>query len=217
MIAALIGFATWQTSLWRDDETLWRHALACTTDNGIAEIGVADALARRGQLDAAIPYYHRRSNIRLNAAPYNNLGLVLSSRARWTRPSTSFVGRWKSNPIHSTLMSISGSRLATQNRLDESVEHFRRALEINPQGVNAHGGLAHVLILQGKLDDARAEFEQAVAIAPGNLAARNGLASLLLQQGKTGEAAAQIQAALAIDPNNPTARQNLDALREGFR
>ncbi|HEY1786465.1 MAG TPA: hypothetical protein VGG30_12975, partial [Pirellulales bacterium] len=31
--ALLVGCATWQTSFWRDDETLWRHTLACTVDN----------------------------------------------------------------------------------------------------------------------------------------------------------------------------------------
>ena len=44
--AVLVAVATQQASFWRDDETLWRHALAVTADNSKAEFGLGDALAQ---------------------------------------------------------------------------------------------------------------------------------------------------------------------------
>ena len=40
-----------QTSLWGDDEELWRHSSALTEDNAEAEVNLADALRRAGRLD----------------------------------------------------------------------------------------------------------------------------------------------------------------------
>ena len=96
----LMACAAWQTSFWRDDETLWRHALACTTDNGKAEFGLADALARQGRSDEAIAHYRRAEQHPTDAgALQQSGGAAGSGGANSTRPSPSFVRRWQSNPI----------------------------------------------------------------------------------------------------------------------
>ena len=54
---SLVACALWQASFWYDDDTLWTHALECTTDNYNADVGLGVALARQGRYDEAIELY----------------------------------------------------------------------------------------------------------------------------------------------------------------
>ena len=53
-----------QTRHWRDSETLWTHALACTSQNAVAHNNLGIALAGRGQVDEAIAHYRKALEIK---------------------------------------------------------------------------------------------------------------------------------------------------------
>ena len=53
-VLALAAVAWRQTSYWRDAETLWTHALACTGANLLAHYGLALLLSRQGRTEEAI-------------------------------------------------------------------------------------------------------------------------------------------------------------------
>ena len=209
VIAALMACATWQTSFWRDEETLWRHALSCTTDNVKAEVGLADALMRRGQLDQAVPYYRRALEHPIDFVPFLNLGLCLARQGKVEEALGLFRRAVEIEPNSYEPHVSLGLGLAVTNRLDESMQQFRRALEIDPLGVNAHCGVAYVLRRQGDVAGARVEFERAIEIDPRKVPARIDLASLLLEQGEIEAAIPQLEAALAIDPKQAAAQINL--------
>jgi predicted Zn-dependent protease len=54
-----------------------------------------------------------------------------------------------------------------QNRLDDAVGLYRRAVEANPQSFEAHLSLGLLLARQGKLTDARPELTAATTLDPG--------------------------------------------------
>jgi len=54
-----------------------------------------------------------------------------------------------------------------QNRLDDAVGLYRRAVEANPQSFEAHLSLGLLLARQGKLTDARPELTDATTLDPG--------------------------------------------------
>ncbi len=58
--------------------------------------------------------------------------------------------------------------LAQQNELDDAIDHFRQALQSDPEFAEAHGNLATALQMQGHLDDAIRHYQEAVRIAPDN-------------------------------------------------
>ncbi len=214
-IAALMACAIWQTSFWRDDETLWRHALSCTTDNFKAEVGVADALMRRDLLDEALPYYRRAIEHPLDYSVFNQLGILLAKQGNLDEAVDLFRRAVKTEPNSFQPHVNLGLALAVTNQFDESQEEFRRALEIDPKGVNAHCGLALLLRREGRPDEARAEYERALELDPRNAAAHVDLASLLVQQGDIPGAQSHFEAALAIDSNNRAARAGLERLPRG--
>ena len=82
-----------------DSETLWTHALACTSRNSIAHTKFANVLAGRGQLDAAIDHYREALEITPDFADArNNFGPPWYAAGRSTRPSPSTGRPWKSGP-----------------------------------------------------------------------------------------------------------------------
>jgi tetratricopeptide (TPR) repeat protein len=209
VIALLTACAAWQTSFWRDDETLWTHALAYTDDNSEAEVGVADALAKRGQFDQAISHYHLAQRYAADCAPFNNLGSLLARQGKFDEAAAQFRRALAFDPNSSAAHANLGMALARQNRSDESMEHFRRAIEINPLAITAHRGTARLLLLEGKIDEARAEFERAIAIDSRDTTSQNELALLLFDHGKIDESIPHFEAALAVDPNSLQAHLNL--------
>ena len=57
VVAGLMACAWQQTRHWRDSETLWTHALACTSGNSMAHNNLGLALSDRGEIDAAIAHF----------------------------------------------------------------------------------------------------------------------------------------------------------------
>jgi protein O-mannosyl-transferase len=212
-IAVLMACAAWQTSLWRDDETLWRHALECTTDNGEAEVGLADALVRRGQLDAAIPYFRQAIQHAVDYTPFNNLGLVMAKQDKASEAIALFRRAVEIEPQAFNPHVNLGLAMAVTNQFAEAHRQFDLALEINPRGVDAHRALAYLLTTEGKFDQARAQLDRAIESDPRNPTGHVDLAMLLMRQGQSAAAKSHFEAALMLDPKNPQALRGLDKLR----
>jgi protein O-mannosyl-transferase len=73
---AALSAATWvQLGHWRDDETLFRRALAVTEDNGLAHYNLGTRLAVAGRLDEARPLLARAAQLEPgNGGAWNALG-----------------------------------------------------------------------------------------------------------------------------------------------
>jgi TolB-like protein/DNA-binding winged helix-turn-helix (wHTH) protein len=82
---------------------------------------------------------------------------------------------------------------------------FRRALEINPNHVNARHGLATYLTVMGRLDEALAEMERAHQNDPLSLVTDADVAYTLYLMGRNDQALARIRAILELDPKFPPA------------
>ncbi len=175
------------------------HALACTTDNGKPNSAWPTRLRSEAGSTKRSPIIAGRSNARPMRRPSTIWGCCWPGRANSTRPSPSFVGRWKSNPIVRFGPCQPGAGLAEQGRFDEAMEHLRRALEINPRGVNAYAPWSH-LLLSGE-----------IRRSPGRVGAGDRARSLqyrgpqrsgsaFFELGKIDESIAQFEAALALDP-----------------
>ncbi|WP_071518691.1 tetratricopeptide repeat protein, partial [Geitlerinema sp. PCC 9228] len=97
-----------------------------------------------------------------------------------------------------------------QEKLEEAIEKYQKALQLNPEFFYAYNGWGSVLLDQGKLEEAIANYRQALQINPDFAVAYNNLGYALQQQGKLQEAIEKYKRALEIDPNYTTAQNNLD-------
>ncbi len=81
----------------------------------------------------------------------------------------------------------------------ESVSLYGRALQVNPDGMEAKLGLGQSYLALGASDEAAAQFRDVLAKRSGDTVARRGLASALLSMGQPALAVGQLSAALQAD------------------
>lgn len=102
-----------------------------------------------------------------------------------------------------------GAALAAQGRIDEAIQHYRQALELNPRDVGAHSNFGSALAARGQTAEAIAHYQQALASNPNHGPTHNNLGNVLSDLDRTDEAMAHYKKALAINPNYAEALNNL--------
>ncbi|MBV9610965.1 MAG: tetratricopeptide repeat protein [Acidobacteriaceae bacterium] len=96
-------------------------------------------------------------------------------------------------------------------RLPEAVQHYRAALEIRPDSVEAHSDFGNALAQMGQLNDAAAEYYTALRLAPDSAIPHNNLGNALFRMGRLPAAIAEYQTAVRIQPDYAEAHNNLGA------
>jgi tetratricopeptide (TPR) repeat protein len=185
-VAALTAGSYFQTSYWRDTETLWKHAIATTSNNYIAHVNLAHVLSQSGRFDKAIAECREALKIKPDlAAAHNNLGDALIQNKQ------------------------GGRTVPGQNAINEAIGHFRAALQIKPDFMQARSNLGNVLLQKGQVDEAIAQFQKILEMDPHIAEAEFSLGKAFLQKREVNEAIAHYQRALEIDPDYAEARYNL--------
>ena len=115
-------------------------------------------------------------------------------------------------PDNYMAITLLGSLLAKEGKLDQAVEHYQRALRINPHYAEAHFFLGNAFDQQGHLDQAVAEYNRSLGFKPMLEQTHILLGAALARQGKGAEAIAQYLAALELNPDSAVAHNNLARL-----
>jgi protein O-mannosyl-transferase len=186
IITALITRSYFQTSYWRDSETLWRHATAVTSNNYIAANNLAQVLFQSGRFDEAIAECREALKIKPDlAAAHNNLGAALIQSRQ------------------------AGHTALPQNSIDEAIGHYRAALQIKPDFMQARSNLGNALLQKGQVDEAIAQFQKALEVDPQYAEAEFSLGKAFSQKREVNEAIAHYQKAVEISPDYAEARYSL--------
>jgi tetratricopeptide (TPR) repeat protein/serine/threonine protein kinase len=107
-----------------------------------------------------------------------------------------------------------GRALWRQNKRDEAITEYRKAVELDPKSIRARSTLAHALKARGKPDEGITVLREAIRIFPNNASLHDDLARAL-EKTKPDEAIAEYRKAVALEPNDIDWRNNLaNALEE---
>lgn len=98
-----------------------------------------------------------------------------------------------------------GLALRADNRLDEALAAYERALSADPTMTAALNNMGTTLIWSGRADEAVAVFDRAIALAPDAPGAHLNRGVALSLLGRHAEALASFEATLAIAPTFPGA------------
>ena len=92
-----------------------------------------------------------------------------------------------------------------------SEQHFRRALELDPNNAEAHMFFAHLRSNEGRHDEAYREAELALSLEPYNTRFNALTGQFLINAGRTDDALARLKNAIELDPNHVLAHMFMSA------
>ena len=203
ILVALAGVTERQLQFWRDDETLFRHAMEVTTDNVDAIINYGVALEYVGKPMEAIVQYQRAEQIApdsfMACADLGNLDVHIG------KPQDAleqYQRAMQINPKSRTLRDGLGSVLDTLGHFDEATNEFRQAMSLDPDSAAPHLYLGIALAKHNDFAAATNEFSETMRLAPGDPSPLMEWAKALLQQGHDAEAIDKLHQALQMDPDN---------------
>ncbi|HNW43385.1 MAG TPA: tetratricopeptide repeat protein [Elusimicrobiales bacterium] len=214
LLLAALGSLTWrQQGVWRDSETLWKHALALDPELDYAYNNLGNALKKRGQQELALSYYSKAVSLNPENVPaLNNIGVILAAQRKFEPAIASYLKALALNPRYAEAHNNLGSALDDLGRPAEAAPHYQEALRLNPGFAEAHNNLAGILAAQGRTAEAAEHCLAALKADPGLAEAHNNLAGLLAVQGRTPEAEAHYRAAITAKPDFAAARGSLGDL-----
>ena len=216
VLVAYASMAFLQINYWHNSYTLFSHALAVTSRNGIAEDNLGTALMEMGRPDLAQPHFEAAAEFipQLSTAHYN-LGVLQqqqnhpdAARHEYELALQYGSDATEAAQTHSNL----GFLLLEQNDFKAATDQFTAALQINPDKQNSLLGRGIAEYRQANLDAAVADLSRAAQIAP--LAQADfWLGRALEDKGQSQAAASAYAAALQLAPGMTEAQQHLDNLR----
>lgn len=171
----------------------------------------SDPAVRQQRLEKALEYFRQATQLSPHNAQlfnewgetYELMGLRQEAEARYQESlaldSQFYMTYWRLGQLY-----------LADNDLARAEEMLTKALELNPDYVQARSALGVVYARQGRLGEALAENQKVITAVPNDYISCRNLAYLYLQMGQTREALNQAWAARNLAPDYE--RQSMDDL-----
>jgi protein O-mannosyl-transferase len=165
IVVGVLSFCAFvQTSYWRDSETLFKHALAVTRNNDVAENNLGIVFMGQGKLDDAISLLQSAVARRPENSPaHENLAKALLQKGQVADALIHYKKLLELQPDNMEVHNIVGTVLVQQHRIREGVEEWQKVLTIQPENGNAMSNLAWVFATSP--DDSLRDGGKAVHLA----------------------------------------------------
>jgi len=200
-----------QIHCWRDNFTLFEHALAVAPPSVAVEDSLGYALQRSGRLDEATAHFEKALQIRPDDyMSLLNIGVTRFYQGRAPEAIEYAQAAIRSRADAPKAHDLLGMALAMQNRNEAALDEMRRAAELAPKDAEIRNDLGTVLLRLGRIPEAIDEFHEALRLNPNNAAAAHtNLGWALLASGKPGESIPEFEAALHLNPKSKAAADGL--------
>ena len=165
LVIGLLSVCGWvQASYWRDSETLFKHALAVTTNNDVAENNLGIVFLGQGKVDEAISLLRAAVDLRPDNSPaHENLAKALIQKGEVSDALIHYHKLLELQPDNIEVHNIVGTVLVQQHRVREGVEEWQKVLAIQPDNGNAMSNLAWIYATSP--DDSLRDGMKAVQLA----------------------------------------------------
>jgi tetratricopeptide (TPR) repeat protein len=218
IIGALITRNYFQGAYWQNSETLWRHTVAVTHDNYIAQNNLGGTLLEKGKLNEAIAHYREAVEIKPDVPEVqSNLGNALVREGEVEEAIDHLQKALQIDPAYAEAYNYMGNALMKKREAGEAVRYYQKAVTLDTSYADAHNNLGAAFWRNGQLEEAIAHYKQAVAIKPGSAEMQFNLGNALARQGDWAGAIASYEAALSTERDSVKAakvRNNLGGALE---
>jgi len=199
---------------WKNDTTLFEHAIAVTKDNHLAHNALGYSLFNKGRIDDAIVQYGQALKIDPQYTDARiNLGAALMSKDRINEAIMQFkkvLAIDSRNPIAHRNMGIA---LTKSGNAEVSLAHFKIAYAMDGDDADIHNNLGIAFAKKGDLREAANHFQSSLRLRPKDAKVRNNMGLCLANSGNLQEAIREFEMVLQIDPGFDEARKNLTIVK----
>jgi tetratricopeptide (TPR) repeat protein len=166
----LLGSTYTKSGMLDDAISNFSKVLRIYPDDEEAITGTGIALAKKGDLEGAIPYFRQAIYLKPNSAEcHSNLGFALLQRGKdadGIRHLLEAIRLQSDSPNNAEILFHIGTSFAAQEKIDQSIDYFVKAIRMKPDFAEAHYNLGVALAKQGKWDQAIAGFSMALQLKP---------------------------------------------------
>ena len=209
-IVLCLAMTRQQLRYWKNNETLFRHALDATENNYVAHNNLGNALLKKGQIDSAMSHYQEAIRLKVGyAEAYNNLGTALDEKGQIDEAISQFQDAIRLKPDYAAPYNNLGNDLVRKGKIDEAISHYQQAIRLKPDDAEARSNLGIALGRKGQTDEAIRQFQEAIRLGPGSSEAHSNLGTVLGRKGRIDEAISQFQEAVRLQPDYALAYNNL--------
>ena len=214
IILVVLSLCTWrQVRHWRNDFTLYSHALAVTDNNYWAHNNLGTTLEDQGQTNQAIDQYRQAIEAKSDSVEsYINLGSALKSQGHVDQAIRCYNQALKLRPWSRAAHNELGNAFYAQGQFERAIAELRQALQIDPSYVGSLNNLGLALCAAGQPAQALTYFQQALQLEPKRAETHNNLGSAYQLQGQLPKAISHFQQALKLKPDYAKAHANLATL-----
>jgi protein O-mannosyl-transferase len=166
-ILLFLSAITWQqVRYWKNDITLFTHALDVTKNNVIAHRKLCDVFEKNNQFDEALRQYQELSKFYpQNDTVQFKIGYYLSQKGKNEEAINHLRIALRTNPNHAAAHYTIANILLQAGQTDEAIAHYKKALEIKSDYFEALCNLAGAYYQKQQPLDAMPLMQRALAIA----------------------------------------------------
>jgi tetratricopeptide (TPR) repeat protein len=199
-----------QGAAWRNDQTLFLHAIENTQSNFVALAGLGEYEGLHGETNLAIG--HLKASVRINpnyANARNNLGRILLMDGRDDEALAELQQAVSLDPNLADAHYNLGYALLAKGRVGEALDHFQAQVNLQPGEFKPENNMGTVLLQNGLASDAIPFLQKAVEIRPADAGAHYLLGNALYRTGRVAEAISQYEKTIQLSPGHIQARNDL--------
>ena len=211
-VLAILSYC--QVRYWRNEATLFQHALDVSPHSALAWDEVGKQLVQQGQAEKALENFltAQRLHPRFFTA-YNDAGTTLAHLQRWREAADQFTAAVRLIPNNHIARYNLGNALVLQDRPEEAARSFAEALRCDPDFHVARCAYALALAAQGKTQVALQQVDIVLVHDPNQPQALSAKGRILSHAGQDAAAEPFLAAAVRLNSADVDARQALDQVR----
>jgi len=172
-----------QVGTWKNNLTLFGHALSVDNRNYQAYSLMGLAMADRGDYEKSIYYEYMALKYNPEFHPaYNYAGIVFEKMGKLDEAIRCYKKALQINNESAEAHYNLGIALMQKNYLDEAIFHFEKALQTTPDDPDIHNNLGVALMKKGNVRKALAHFQEALRLNPQAESARRNIKIVMTVQ-----------------------------------
>jgi tetratricopeptide (TPR) repeat protein len=166
LLTALSFLTSQQATIYRSDEAIWTDTVQKNPTSWMGWSYLGSYAQEHGDVDLAMKYYYRSTEIHPSFEACYNLGKLLFFHGRANEAIPQLRKSIELRPDLALTHQDLGIILASQGSLEEAVVEYRRAIQLSPQRAYSHYCLGAALERLKQPERAAQEYEESLRLQP---------------------------------------------------